>query len=36
MPINELAGKIAEYLPNNRGGGAVAAGAVLGSVLSRR
>ncbi|MFH0956547.1 MAG: TIGR00266 family protein [Candidatus Aenigmatarchaeota archaeon] len=34
MPINELAGKIAEYLPN-RGGGA-AAGAVLGSVLSRR
>jgi uncharacterized protein (AIM24 family) len=35
MPVNELAAKLAEYLPN-RGGSGIAAGAVLGSVLSRR
>ncbi len=33
MPVSELAGKLAEYLPG-RGGGSMAAGVVLGSVLA--
>ncbi|MBL7206143.1 MAG: TIGR00266 family protein [Candidatus Aenigmarchaeota archaeon] len=40
LPINEFAGKIAEYLPSQRRGGgslaAMAAGGVIGSVLSSR
>ena len=36
MPVNELAGKLAEYLPGNRGGGAsLAAGVMLGSMMRR-
>lgn len=36
LPISELAGKIAEYLPNNRGGGgSLAAGVMLGSMMKR-
>jgi uncharacterized protein (TIGR00266 family) len=36
MPVNELAGKIAEYLPSSRaGGGSLAAGVMLGSMMRR-
>jgi len=35
MPVNELAGKLAEYMPR-RGGRGVVAGAVLGSMMRRR
>lgn len=35
LPVSELAGKLAEYLPGRRGG-SMAAGVVLGSVLGRR
>jgi len=35
LPINELAGKIAEYLPGRRGGGSLAAGVVIGSMMRR-
>ena len=38
MPVSELAGKLAEYLPAGRGrggaAGGIAAGAVLGSVIA--
>lgn len=33
LPANELAGKLAEYLPNQRGGGSLAAGMLLGGML---
>jgi uncharacterized protein (TIGR00266 family) len=37
LPVNELAGKLAEYLPNRGGsGGSLAAGALLGSMMARR
>jgi len=36
MPVNELAGKIAEYLPGNRAGTSMAAGILLGSMMRRR
>lgn len=35
LPANELAAKLAEYIPRGRGGG-VAAGMVLGSMMARR
>ncbi len=35
LPVSELAGKLAEYLPGRRGG-SMAAGVVLGSVFARR
>jgi uncharacterized protein (TIGR00266 family) len=38
MPVGELAGKLAEYLPSNKGGGSMAggvAGGVLGSMMRR-
>ncbi len=35
LPINEFAGKIAEYLPNNRGSGSLAAGVLMGSMMRR-
>lgn len=36
LPISEFAGKIAEYLPNQgRGGGSLAAGVMLGSMIRR-
>jgi uncharacterized protein (TIGR00266 family) len=36
LPVNELAGKIAEYLPNQRGRGSMAAGMLLGSMMGKR
>lgn len=36
MPINELAGKIAEYLPGRRGGGSMAAGMLIGSMMGKK
>ncbi len=36
MPVAELAGKLAEYLPSPRGGGSMAAGVLVGSMLGRR
>jgi len=35
MPVSELAGKLAEYLPSHRGGGSMAAGILAGSMLRR-
>ena len=35
LPISEFAGKIAQYLPNNRGSGSLAAGVMLGSMMKR-
>jgi uncharacterized protein (TIGR00266 family) len=39
LPVGELAGKLAEYLPSHRGGGgtmaAIAAGGILGSMMRR-
>lgn len=36
LPVNELAGKLAEYLPNQHGrGGSLAAGIMLGSMMRR-
>lgn len=36
LPVNELAGKLAEYLPSQRAGTSMAAGVLLGTALSRR
>jgi uncharacterized protein (TIGR00266 family) len=37
MPVGELAGKLAEYLPSHRGrGGSMAAGILMGSMMGRR
>jgi len=37
LPINEFAGKIAEYLPNHGGkGGSLAAGMLIGGMMSKR
>lgn len=37
LPVAELAGKLAEYMPAQRGGGgSMAAGAILGSMMARR
>jgi uncharacterized protein (TIGR00266 family) len=36
LPVNELAGKLAEYLPGQRGGKSLAAGMVIGSMMRRR
>lgn len=37
LPVGELAGKLAEYLPGHRGGGgSLAAGVLLGSMMGRR
>ncbi|NIP40990.1 MAG: TIGR00266 family protein [Candidatus Aenigmarchaeota archaeon] len=36
LPVNELAGKLAEYLPGHRGGGSMAAGVLIGSMMGRR
>jgi uncharacterized protein (TIGR00266 family) len=35
LPVSELAGKLAEYLPGRRGGGSLAAGVMLGSMMRR-
>ncbi|UCD02811.1 MAG: TIGR00266 family protein [Candidatus Aenigmatarchaeota archaeon] len=35
LPVAELAGKLAEYLPHHGGGGSMAAGVVLGSMMRR-
>ncbi len=35
LPVSELAGKLAEYLPSHRGSGSLAAGVVLGSMMRR-
>ncbi|UCD07460.1 MAG: AIM24 family protein [Candidatus Aenigmatarchaeota archaeon] len=35
LPVSELAGKLAEYLPGHRGSGSLAAGVVLGSMMRR-
>ncbi len=35
MPVNELAGKIAEYLPNYNGKGNLATAVTLGSLIGR-
>jgi len=35
MPVAELAGKLAEYLPGQKGGGSMAAGVLLGSMMRR-
>jgi uncharacterized protein (TIGR00266 family) len=36
LPVGELAGKLAEYLPGNRRGGSLAAGVLLGSMMGGR
>ena len=36
MPVGELAGKLAEYLPSGRGGGSMAAGMLVGGLLGGR
>ncbi|NIO23182.1 MAG: TIGR00266 family protein [Candidatus Aenigmarchaeota archaeon] len=35
LPVSELAGKLAEYLPNHRGGGSLAAGMLIGGMMKR-
>jgi len=35
MPVAELAGKLAEYLPSHGGGGSLAAGVLMGSMMRR-
>jgi len=36
LPVNELAGKLAEYLPSHRGSGSLAAGMLIGGMMKRR
>ena len=36
LPVAELAGKLAEYLPSHRGSGSLAAGILMGGMMRRR